>query len=296
MRKTPVLFFITLLCSLVSVYALDWKTLHEQADKKGLSAAIARAQENSGSIDNLYVLALAYLNLHKDNESGEAFTKTLALDPELIEAKWGLAEVARRRHEVDKSEALLKEVLSADPGFYPAYITLAYIRYVQQDFNEAVRLASIVIKAGRNKVDLSNRTRAYLLRGGTKGMIAHYGGVFSKLINGTAVFSNLKAAENLQPDSAGVKFGLGSFYLLAPALAGGDLVKAEAYLAKAVKIDPLFADAYVRLGQLYKLKNNEGKYRQCLNKALQIDPGNELALDVSEGRCKFICVGQGESS
>jgi hypothetical protein len=28
-----------------------------------------------------------------------------------------------------------------------------------------------------------------------------------------------------------------------------------------------------------------------MNKALELDPGNELALDTTSGRCKFICIG-----
>jgi len=127
------------------------------------------------------------------------------------------------------------------------------------------------------------------LRGGVKGMIAHYGGALSKVINGTAVLPNLKTAEKLQPEFSGVKFGLGSFYLLAPSLAGGDLGEAQKYLEEAVKIDPLFADAYVRLAQLYKIKGDTRRYNGYINKALEIDPKNELTLDVSSGKCKFIC-------
>ncbi len=125
-------------------------------------------------------------------------------------------------------------------------------------------------------------------------MIAHYGGPLSKIINGTAVLPSLKAAEKLQPESAGVKFGLGSFYLLAPTLAGGDLERAEAYLKKAIEIDPLFVDAYVRLGQLYKIKGDSVRYNEYLNKALKIDSQNELALDIKNGKCKFICLDKGQ--
>ncbi|MDD5595555.1 MAG: TRAP transporter TatT component family protein, partial [Candidatus Omnitrophica bacterium] len=86
-----------------------------------------------------------------------------------------------------------------------------------------------------------------------------------------------------------VFFGFGSFYLLAPNFAGGDKNRAGDYLKKAIKLDPLFADAYVRLAQFYKIKGDEKKYEDCLNQALKIDPQNDLALDVKNGKCKFIC-------
>ncbi len=271
-------------------YALDWKKLHEKADIVNLPGALTGAIARPNSTDDLYVLGLVYLNLHKDKEAAEVFTKVLTLDPRVIEAKWGAAEVLRRQHQPEKSEELLSEVLKVKPDFPAASITLAYIRYTQMNFNEAVRLAKKVLGQGEKNVDRSNHVRAHLLYGGTKGMIAHYGGPISKVINGTAVLPSLRAAEKLQPDSAEVKFGVGSFYLLAPSLAGGDIEKAEEYLKKAIEIDPLFADAYVRSGQLYRVKGDIVRYNEYLNKALGIDPQNELALDIKNGKCKFICL------
>ncbi len=154
-----------------------------------------------------------------------------------------------------------------------------------------MRLTLKVIQQGRDKVDLSNYARAYSVYAGAKGMIAHYGGPVSKAINGLAVKSNLDKAAKLQPDAAGVLFGLGSYYLLAPALAGGDKTKAEIYFKKAIAADPLFADVYVRLAQLYKIKGDKEKYNLYLAKALEIDPGNELAIDTKSRSCKFICTG-----
>lgn len=292
MLKRSILFFVAFSFLGINLsYALDWKELHEKADNMVLSDILADVKARPDSIKDLYVLGLVYLNLHKDKEAGEAFDKVLTLDPRVIEAKWGKAEVLRRRHQPQKSEELLRGVLKQNPDFSPASITLAYIRYIQMNFNAAVRLAIAVLKQGEKNVDQGNQVRAHLIYGGTKGMIAHYGGPLSKIVNGTAVLPSLKAAERLQPESAEVKFGLGSFYLLAPALAGGDLEKAEAYLKKAVEIDPLFADAYVRLGQFYKIKGDSARYNECLNKALEIDPQNELALDIKNGTCKFICWG-----
>lgn len=295
MLKRSILFFVAFSFLGINLsYGSDWKRLHEKADNMILSDILADVKARPNSIDDLYVLGLVYLNLHKDIEAGEVFNKVLTLDPKVTEAKWGKAEVLRRQHQPQKSEELLRGVLKQNPDFPPASITLAYIRYTQLNFNEAVRLAMMVLRQGEKNVDQGNHVRAHLIYGGTKGMIAHYGGALSKIINGTAVLPSLKAAERLQPESAGVKFGLGSFYLLAPTLAGGDLERAEAYFKKAIEIDPLFADAYVRLGQFYKIKGDSVRYNEYLNKALKIDPQNELALDIKNGKCKFICPDKGK--
>lgn len=273
-------------------YALDWHTLHEEADHSALADTLAALSRNPDSPGRLYVLGLVYLDLHKDNEARDAFDKILSLAPGTFEAEWGAAEVLRRRHELDKSEAILNGILRAHPDFSPARISLAYIQYIRMNFNESVEQASYVIRQGRDSAGLSNFVRAITMYAGAKGMIAHYGGPVSKAINGTAVLSSLRKAEKLQPDSAAVLFGLGSFYLLAPSLVGGDLDKAIEYLEKAVKADPGFPSIYVRLAQAYLVKGDKAKYEMYLDKALALDPGNEFALDIKSGRCKFICAGK----
>ncbi|MBU1726191.1 MAG: hypothetical protein KJ880_00975 [Candidatus Omnitrophica bacterium] len=271
-------------------YALEWQKLHNQADKITLDEASSSVRKNNDSIEDLYVLGLVNLNLHKDEQAKEVFEKVLSVDPKTIEAKWGVAEVLRRQHKPEESEKIVVSIIKERPDFSPAYITLAYIRYFQMRFNDSVRLANKVLAQGEKKVDLSNHVRAHLMLGGSKGMIAHYGGPISKIINGTAVLPNLRRAEEKQPDSAAVLFGLGSFYLLSPSIIGGDLDQAEKYFKKGIEADPLFADIYVRLGQLYQLKGDEQKYEFYLNKALEIDPQNELALDIKSRKCKFICI------
>ncbi len=62
------------------------------------------------------------------------------------------------------------------------------------------------------------------------------------------------------------------------------------YLKEGIEIDPLFADAYVRLAQVYQMQQDEEKYQQYLNKTLQINPNNALAQDAKNKICKFNCV------
>ncbi|MFA5115301.1 MAG: tetratricopeptide repeat protein [Candidatus Omnitrophota bacterium] len=290
MKAVSALVSVLILAAWINVsYAMDWKKLHETADKTMPSDAFMRVQANPTSVKDLYILGLIYLNQHKDDQSRNMFSEILKMEPNLLEARWGIAEVLRREHELKKSRGILEEIIKAEPKFYPAYNSLAYIDYLEGDFEGAVSLAEKVLKQGREAADLSNYVRAYLILGGAKGMIAHRGGPFSKVINGTAVLPNLKKAQELKPNSPEVFFGMGGFYLLAPGLAGGDINLAIAYLEKAVKTDPMFADAYVRLAQAYMVKGDDAKYELYLRKALEIDPKNELALDAGSGRCKFIC-------
>jgi tetratricopeptide (TPR) repeat protein len=289
--KRIFIILVLCLCQIHLCYGLDWKMLHEEADNKNISDARDAVKLNTDSIEDLYVLGLVYLNMHKDKEAGFIFNKILSLKPDSLEARWGTAEVLRRTHNLKKSQSMIDEILKTDPKFWPAYITLAYIRYIEMKFEGAVKLAHKVRDQGREKVDFSNYVRAILLIAGAKGMIAHYGGPLSKAINGTAVLPNLKRAEKLQPNSAGVTFGLGSFYFLAPRVIGGSKEKAEKYLKRTIEIDPYFVDAYVRIAQLYRIKGDNSKYKEYIKKAEEIDPQNEILLDFKSGACKFICVG-----
>ncbi|MFA5223599.1 MAG: tetratricopeptide repeat protein [Candidatus Omnitrophota bacterium] len=290
MKKIFILLSILFTC-LPALYPMDWKLLHNKADVLSLSAAQDAVARNQNLLEDQYVLGLVYLNLHQDRAAYQVFAALLDKYPNMVELKWGLAESCRRLHDTDKAESFLSEAIKQDPGFAPALISLAYIKYFKMDFTGSVRLASKVIQQGQDKVDLSNYARAYAMYAGAKGMLAHYGGIFSKAIDGLAVKTNLDKAQKLQPDSPAVLFGLGSYYLLAPVIAGGNKVKAEEYLDKALKVDPFFADVYVRLAQLAKIKGEKEKYNSYMNKALELDPGNELALDTTSGRCKFICTG-----
>lgn len=289
--KKATLVTLILFMYLSALYPMDWKALHGKADSISLEQEKEALTKNPGSTPDRYVLGLVYLNLHQDQAAYQVFSALVIDNPGMIEPLWGMAESLRRKHDPGKAESLLNKVIKVDPQFSPALISLAYIKYFKMDFQGSVRLASKVIQLGPDKTDLSNYARAYAMYAGSKGMLAHYGGFLSKAIDGLAVKKNLDKAQKLQPDSPAVLFGLGSYYLLAPVIAGGNKTKAEEYLNQALKADPLFADVYVRLAQLAKIKGNKEKYNFYMNKALEIDPGNELALDTLSQRCRFICIG-----
>jgi Tfp pilus assembly protein PilF len=290
MRKFILLFlgffFIT-----SGLLAYDWKYLHEKADQESPEAILGLMKSGQDSVENLYLLGLAYLNSYKDSLARETFEKILVLDNKMLGARWGIAEVYRRKHQTVAAQKILEEVLKSDPQFPPACISLAYIKYLNMDFEDSARLALRVIEQGKDKVDLSNYLRAYTMYAGAKGMIAHYGGIISKAINGAAVKPNLDKAERLDPNAVPVLFGLGSYYFLAPRIAGGDKLRAEGYFKKAIEVDPMFVDAYVRLAQLYKVRGLKDKYSYYMAKAIELDPQNELILDSRSGECKFICAG-----
>ncbi len=277
-----------------AAHASGWKHAHEDADRISLADARAASERDPSSTEKQYILALAYLKQYDHRQAREIFRAILEAEPENLRAQWGAAECLRRFYNFEESEKLLDGVIRQDPDFSPAYLTRAYIAYLKMDFGRSARLAYAVMKQGRENVDLDNYVRAYALYAGAQGMAAYYGGPLSKVVHGTAVLRYLKHAEELAPDSPAVYFGMGSYYLLVPPFLGRDPDKAIGYLEKAVAAAPFFSDVYVRLAQAYKLKDRRDLYEKYLDKALQIDPENILALDIKSGTCKFICVARGD--
>ncbi|MBU1087708.1 MAG: tetratricopeptide repeat protein [Candidatus Omnitrophica bacterium] len=280
----PTIFFCFFMITFFSAqaFALEWVNLHEQSDKlTGLESAEIAAAEYK-TIDSLYVLGLTYLAEYKDDAAQTIFLEILSKAPDTIEAKWGLGEVARRKYKLAQASQIFEELILQSPDFSPSYISLAYIKFNLKDYKQAILLAKQVINQGQKNVDTSNYVRAYLILAGANGMLAENGGPLAKVIHGIGVFSMLKKAEKLQPECPGVYFGLGTFYLMAPGFAGGDIEKSFIYLEQAIQLDPNLIDVYARLAQAYKQKGDIPKFKEYLNLALEKDPNNLLSQEIRQ--------------
>jgi tetratricopeptide (TPR) repeat protein len=262
------------LCGLAG--AMDWKDIHEKAGKTSLAEAETYQKKNPQSQEALYLLGIVLLDEYKIDEAEGVFKRMLQADPESVEARWGQAEVLRYRHKLDETQKILEDLVRTAPDYAPAYISLGYMLFDKRGYQRSIELAVRVLRMGAQKVDVTNRTRAFLIIGGAKSMLADEGGVFSKLFQGTQILGYFRKAQQLQPHSAGVLFGLGSFYALAPGIAGGDVQKGLAFLKEAIEVDPKFADAYARLAQIYSRRNEDDLAKKYLADAIRLDPLNPL--------------------
>ncbi len=270
-------------------YGMQWQALHKKADSFTLEQAQDFFKEAPEALEGMYVLGLVYLNLRLDNEAGDIFGRMLKKDGTLVPARWGEAEVLRRQHHLDESKNKLKDIIKNNPDFSPAYNSLASIYYFEGKFKKVIALSAKVIKQGKEKAGGADLVRAHCLYARAKVIMAHFGGPLAKIISGSAVMRHLEIARKIQPDSAYVYFVMGNYYLLSPVLFGRNLRKAEQYFLKTVKKDPLFTDAYVRLGQVYKLEGDRKKYDSYIMKAFEVDSQNQLAIDVRSEACRLAC-------
>ncbi len=221
---------------------------------------------------------LEYLRVRDDVQAGRLAQEILAIEPDNLTALWAKAELLRRVYDLENSRAQLVGILKKYPAHVPSTISLAYIYYYNRDFNQAFALLKKVIND--RQAQGQNLAMAYMLIGSINAKKSSAGGIFSKFTYGTRVKGYFEKAKKISPDLPEVYLGLGTFYLLAPAIAGGNPDKAIENLKYAVKLAPQFATANARLAQAYQRKGDAGKYNYYFERAKELDPGNEVLREI----------------
>jgi len=221
---------------------------------------------------------LRYLKLRKDKLAQKEIEKILSVHRDDTSAMWAEAEILRRSYKFRESEELLNRILASCPAHSPSLVCLAYIKYRYNKFQDALKLLSLATRSA--DLDKENLALAYLIMGSINAKKASQGGIFSKLAYGMRVRGFFEKAKDIAPDMSEAHLGLGSFYLLAPKIVGGDVDKAVEELECAVKLTPDFASANARLAQAYRQKGNSRKYDFYIKRAKELDPGNEIVKEI----------------
>lgn len=221
--------------------------------------------------------ALDYLRVRKDKKAGAIFAKILEGEPANLDALWGQAEVLRRQHRDEESGAVFKQVLERDPHHIPSLIGLSYGHYKQGKSDEALKTIKEVLKSKGLKEQ--DEAMAYMVLGAVNSALAKKG-FFSKIKYGIRIKGNFLKAVSLAPQMPEVHLALGTFYLFAPAIVGGNLNEAIKELETAVQLAPDFATACGRLAQAYAVKGDLLKYNFYLERAKKLDPENEALKEI----------------
>lgn len=224
--------------------------------------------------------AFTLVKNRQDKEALVLFEEILFAHPENIDALWGKAECLRRAHDYKQAEDLLNKILRGNPTHPPSLISLAYIRYKDDNLNEALQLINRVLE--EKDLDCQSQALAYMMLGSINSKRSKKGWLFNKIMYGTQIRCHFERAKALAPDLAEVHLGLGTFYLLAPAIIGGNLDRAVEELEYAVKIAPDFATANARLAQAYKREGLQDKYIFYISRAKKLDPVNEVLREIKD--------------
>lgn len=224
--------------------------------------------------------AFLLLKSRKDNQALALFEGLLQRQPNNCAALWGKAEIFRRKRRFRESERILNLALQKNPDYPPALISLAYIRYHDNRIEEALKLTKQALRS--KSLSKENKAMAFMMLGAINSKRSSRGLLVNKLLYGTQIKSFFLKAIKIDPQLAEAHLGLGTFYLKAPAIAGGNLDKAIEELATALRLAPDFATATARLAQAYKKKGDLDNYKIYLQRAEELDPGNEALEELKE--------------
>lgn len=230
--------------------------------------------EEQESIDEAFRL----LKKRKDNEAMVIFEQVLTQTPDNQQALWGKAEVLRRKRDYPLAQELLNTILINNPAHCPSLISLSYIHYKNNNFKEALKLVRQVLADPCAAKE--NRALAYMMLGSINSGRSSKGKIFSKIRYGTQIKCYFLQAKKIDSGLPEICMGLGTFYLLAPKIVGGDIDKAIDELELAVKAAPDFATANARLAQAYKKKGDLDKFALYSGRARQLDPENEVLQEL----------------
>ncbi len=196
------------------------------------------------------------------------------LEPENKVIKWLQAVVLMQEHNLKQSKATLKQIIGDYPDFYPAQVLMMQVLYLEKDYNGSYLIAKELMKK-KEVLSEYNYVLTLLFAGASKGTIASkdWKNSIPAYFEVNSYFSE---AEKLMPNSPEVLYGIGTYYLLRPKIAGGCLNKAIEYLNKAKNLTPDNPDIYVRLAQVYDKKNIKHLAEKNINTAKNLDKNNEL--------------------
>lgn len=218
---------------------------------------------------------LLLLKFRRDNEAMEVFEDILSNQRDNYNALWGKAEILRRKNKSKEAELILNDILSKTKERHLASLnTLAYIKYDNNDLDGAVSLVNKVLNI--QPLDNQNKALAFMLLGVINSKRVAKGGLMNKVINAGKIKPYFLKARELAPDLPEVRLSMGTFYLLAPAIIGGNLDKAIEELETTVGMAPEFVTACVRLAQAYKKKGMQDKYTYYISKARELEPENGI--------------------
>ena len=270
-KRVRIILSIVLLCLWLS--AGGYYLFRKPADRNitGFYEVPPAAEE----IEDAYAL----LRARRDSQALRIFEQILSNDPGNIQARWGTAEVLRRENRFQDAERILIDNLEVDPQHPPSLLTLAYISYKEDALAQAGELISRALRSPQ--LSRQDKGLAYMLKGAINSRRSQGGWLFGKLIYGPQIKGYFLKARELAPQLPEVHLGLGTFYLLAPKIAGGNLQLAIEELRLALDLAPDFATASARLTQAYKEAGDLQQYDYYIKKTRELDPENEVLQELS---------------
>lgn len=266
----------------------DWKSLADEAIGLSSAAVTGLEAKKDKTEQDVFMLTLIYYREYDHARLKNLFAQTgkkMQTSP-AVQLLNSIILMCEHRHR--ESLALLDVTMKAHPAFYPAIIVQSHLNYLQKDFDVSYAQARRLISR-KKELSRYHYTVSLLLAAGAKGILTKK--TLIDAIPGYFEVKNyFKEARTLMPEAAEVLYGLGSFHLLAPPVAGGDVNLAISLLEQSRNLTPLNTRVYVRLAQAHRHKGNGEAYCKNIAQAEALDAQDELLVDYLSGEKSFLDV------
>jgi len=271
-----------------SAFAADWKALADSAVQLSPGAILHLENKTDPSAQDIYMLTMVYYREYQRAKLKKLFNGNKNKMPDSPAMKLLQGIMLLRDHRHQESRDVLTTLIKMHPEFYPAQVTLSHLDYLQKDFAGSYRRARQMIEK-RGDLSRFHMAMSLMLASGSQGVLTK-----KYMIRAIPAYFEVngyfKEVQKLMPDSAEAFYSIGSYHLLTPAIAGGDLEKAIVLLEKSRRMTPLNPAVYLRLAQAKRAKGLSTVAQQYLNKAIDIDPQDELLQDYLSGEKEFLDV------
>jgi Tfp pilus assembly protein PilF len=277
-RKFRILLVVSLAIAwgvIISIYFLESARI-ARLKSRSSKAVISLAPRHKDKAVELNE-ADELLRVRNDKEAMKIYEMVLAEDPQNLPAMQGKAEVLRRARKFKDAEELYNRMEKIRPGNPGSLIGFGYIEYQAGRMDQAQKNFQQALKAPN--ISKRDQAIAYMLLGAVNSQRSQ-GWLFNKLVYGTQIKGYFLKAYQLAPELPEVHMSMGTYYLKAPAIAGGNLDQALKELNIALEIAPDFATTNARLAQAYKAKGDLKNYNKYLQRTKQLDPENEVLPEI----------------
>ena len=207
-------------------------------------------------LNELFSLAVQH---HKRGDLENAkllYKEILEANPAYYPALGNLAILEREFENYNVSKKLLKQTLQINPNYAGAHVCLGSLYQELGELQKAVNHYQQVIKINPNYADAQN----------------NLGSLYQELGELQKAINHYQQAIKINSNHSNSYYNLANSYRKL-----GELQKAINHYQQAIKINPNYADAYNNLGVLMKKLGDTKQAIKCYQKAIHINPKNKDA-------------------
>jgi len=207
-------------------------------------------------LNELFSLAVQH---HKRGDLENAkllYKEILEANPAYYPALGNLAILEREFENYNVSKKLLKQTLQINPNYAGAHVCLGSLYQELGELQKAVNHYQQVVKINPNYADAHN----------------NLGSLYQELGELQKAINHYQQAIKINSNHSNSYYNLANSYRKL-----GELQKAINHYQQAIKINPNYADAYNNLGVLMKKLGDTQQAIKCYQKAIHINPKNKDA-------------------